>query len=150
MAYDRLGLAFALEGTSVAVGGMAGRGHGAVLTHGGQVLVRESDSPRRDVVALVRLLAPPATQRQMPVVRQTDWLRGCCPWHRPAETASKRRRLAVRSPVPRLARRDSRASRHGSLHAQPPVAPGFMHWQCPWHTAGGTGILPVLTCNWSG
>jgi len=74
MAYDRLGLAFVLEGTSVAVGGMAGRGHGAVLTHGGQVLVRESDSPRRDVVALVRLLAPPATQRQMPVARQTDWL----------------------------------------------------------------------------
>ena len=33
-----------------------------------------SDSPRRDVVALVRLLAPPATQRQMPVARQTDWL----------------------------------------------------------------------------
>ncbi len=74
IAYDRLSLAFVLEGTTVAVGGMAGRGHGAVLVQGGHVLLRESDSPKRDVLSLVRLLAPPATHRQMPVARQTDWL----------------------------------------------------------------------------
>ena len=89
LAYDRLGLAFALEGTTLAVGGTAGHGGGAVLTQANRTLVREPEEARQDVLNVVRLLAPP-TQRQMPATRETDWLARVLPLPPPAKAAPGR------------------------------------------------------------